>query len=256
MDPSLFVAGGSAIGGMAADIYGARKSEEGQRAANQMNWQIAQSQQAFQERMSNTAYQRASKDLESAGLNRILALGSPSSSPSGATANMQNEKAAYPAAYSAASQKLKMAAEMRVLDSQASLNNENARKAAVEASQAEVLKGFYDKLGPSASKLFDMIPGWIESARSAVPDKDTVSNAYRDTKKAVTDEADSFVENYTRGGRVIRRRTDELIDRAKNSAKGVYEDAKSGVDSLIQHPMDWWEGVKKSERDFRSKGKR
>lgn len=48
----------------------------------------AQKQMDFQREMSNTAYQRAAKDLEAAGLNRILALGKPASSPGGAMAPM------------------------------------------------------------------------------------------------------------------------------------------------------------------------
>lgn len=47
---------------------------------------VAQENRDFQERMSNTAYQRATVDLEEAGLNRILALGSPSTTPAGSVA--------------------------------------------------------------------------------------------------------------------------------------------------------------------------
>ena len=52
--------------------------------------------------MSSTAYQRSTKDLELAGLNRILALGKPSSTPAGATAVMQNVKAPLAAGISRA----------------------------------------------------------------------------------------------------------------------------------------------------------
>lgn len=50
------------------------------------NAKQAQANRDFQERMSNTAYQRAADDLDKAGLNRILALGSPAATPGGSAA--------------------------------------------------------------------------------------------------------------------------------------------------------------------------
>lgn len=89
MDPitaaALIGAGGDLIGG----LFGS----SGQAAANRSNERIARENRAFQERMSSTAFQRSARDLDAAGLNRILALGSPSSTPGGATAVMQNVKA-------------------------------------------------------------------------------------------------------------------------------------------------------------------
>ena len=77
----------------AASIFGGLLGSRGQAAANAKNIALARDQMAFQERMSSTAYQRAAKDLDAAGLNRILALGSPASSPAGQTARVENEKA-------------------------------------------------------------------------------------------------------------------------------------------------------------------
>ncbi len=58
---------------------------------NKAQIKVAREQMDFQERMSNTAHQRAVKDLRKAGLNPLLALNSPASSPAGAMPQIQNE---------------------------------------------------------------------------------------------------------------------------------------------------------------------
>jgi len=89
MDP---ITGAALISG-GSQLLGGLIGSRGQSSANRANLNIAREQMKFQERMSSTAYQRSASDLKKAGLNRILALGSPASSPQGASATMQNDKA-------------------------------------------------------------------------------------------------------------------------------------------------------------------
>jgi hypothetical protein len=80
-----------AVAGAAAGLAGPALQLFGSRANNRRNINLAREQMRFQERMSNTAFTRAAQDLENAGLNRILALGKPASTPPGALARTENE---------------------------------------------------------------------------------------------------------------------------------------------------------------------
>lgn len=87
--------GGPQGASVGAGIGAGFDAQSAQEDANEQNVMLAREQMAFQERMSSTAYQRATADMRSAGLNPMLAFSQGgASSPSGSTAVVQNSAVA------------------------------------------------------------------------------------------------------------------------------------------------------------------
>lgn len=112
--------------GLAGDLLGGSSAKKAQKKANETNIALQREQQSWEERMSNTSYQRSTQDLLAAGLNPMLAYSQGGASTPNVSAARVEPEDAMGRAISSAGARAMQVAQLKNLEAQTRYTDEQA----------------------------------------------------------------------------------------------------------------------------------
>lgn len=204
----------------------------GSAGAARNNRREAAKNRAFQERMSNTAYQRAAKDMEAAGLNRVLAYENPASTPSGATSSIQAPRLGSTGIAAASAKQ-----QIDQSKAQTALLSEQTRLTSLEADKQGVIKSLYNRYGDKVPEFLDSIESRFSNSSDARSLSDKLRSATPElegTRNKVTD----IIEDAVGLGKAAKSGATDVINTLKLKTDRVKKFLKRpnyGSDTVRSH---------------------
>lgn len=216
-----------AIGG----IIGAGIGAAGQIGANMMtfgqNKELQQRQFDYQERMSNTSYQRAVADMENAGINPLMAVGSGgATTPSGASSSMSTPDIAGALSSGAAmAMQLRQAgATVSNLKEEANLKKEQAKTEETKRNQMTAETGL-TKLNSAYQQILNsQLPERFKNEM-----KELVSRTFANNMQAAAAQTNAAANILTAKANQQNAETNRMV--GKEQAKYTRERARGYTES-------------------------
>lgn len=161
---SLFGIDDMLIATVGSSLISGLFGQSGQESTNETNIALARENRDFQERMSNTAYQRARADMEKAGFNPMLAYSQGgASAPVGSMPQVQNAAAAGIQSAASGAQMVQAVQQIAQSKAQTDLINAQADKTRTETmereSNAALLLADIEKRRKEGLEIEERIPG-------------------------------------------------------------------------------------------------
>lgn len=143
---------GSFLGGLAGDLIGGIMGNQAQTSANRTNIMLNRENREWQERMSNTAYQRATKDMLASGLNPMLAYSQGGADTPNNQAPTVEPVNALARSVSSAANKAMQIAQLKLTNAQGDIAAEQATQ---ESIKTDAMKVDYQQTGDYYKRLSD-----------------------------------------------------------------------------------------------------